>query len=59
MEKEKGYTIFNATYAKELAEKGYKFLGSGINFNNPKMKCFFFADTEELREEVSKHKKQK
>lgn len=57
--KEKGYTIFNATYASELIKKGFKYLGCGINFNNPNRKCYFFVDTEELREEVAKNKKQK
>lgn len=49
---EKGYTIFSQRLAHQLTKMGFEIIGTGINNKNPKLYCYHFRDSEELRKAV-------
>ena len=53
----KNYIVYNLQLAHLLANKGFKLVGTGINYNNPKFKVFYFEDTPELHEAVKELKR--
>lgn len=50
MTNNKTYTIFTVRLASKLQDMGFKLVGTGINFQQPKYKVFFFEDSEALRD---------
>ena len=49
----KTFTIYSLRVADALVNKGFKLIRTGINFNNPQFKVFYFEDTPELQEAVA------
>ena len=45
--------------AHELEKKGFHTIGSGINFNNPKYKVYYFEDSKELQNAINSIKEEK
>lgn len=50
----KDYMVYSLRVANALVEQGFEVINTSININNPKLKVFYFENTQELREAVAK-----
>lgn len=48
----KDYVVYSLQLAHELTNKGFEIKATGINFNNPKLKVFYFENTVELQKAI-------
>lgn len=52
----KTYIIFSLRIANELVRRGFNIVETGINIENPKLKVFYFEDTEDFRKNLKEIK---
>lgn len=48
------YTVYSLRVANELVNQGFKVIGTGINFQKPQYRVFFFEKTEALCAAIDK-----
>lgn len=54
--KKKDYAVFTIRLARVLMDHGFKLKNTGVNYNYPTLKVYYFEDTIELRKVVAQHK---